>query len=134
MADWDFVVPEHEAPSTSSTFKLTNSTVIVEIRPDRMGLGCSREDIQQRISENAKQARLKKLLGLRGDNSDGETRSHVKNKVDSEDEGKSSVKKARTVVDPARSTVEPLTTTLTKNQKKRLKQKQRVLQRQLISN
>ena len=62
MSEWDFVTPEDETPESVSS----QSKPVVEMRPHRMGLGASREDIQQKISDNAKRARLSKLLSRKG--------------------------------------------------------------------
>ena len=134
MSDWDFVVPEDEGGAAVAA-KTTASSTIVEMRPGRMGLGCSREDIQQKISENAKKARLAKLLGRKSADSDDELPPNVRGRVDSDvEQSKSSVKKSRIGVDNTAAAVEQFQlNSLTKNQRKRLKRKQKGIQQQLIN-
>ena len=129
MADWDFVIPDEEVEAKTSPV-----TAVVEMRPNRMGLGCSREDIQQKISENAKRARLSKLLGRKDVESDGLKSSLAADGVESDSEfSKSHVKKAPVNPTFNLKTTKPMQESLTKTQRKRMKRKQKQLQNQLVS-
>ena len=136
---WDFVVPDDETVATGSDNAVTS--VASEFRPDRMGLGCSKEMVQEKISENAKKARLTKLLKRRGFDEDGNC--NATNKLfkpaidDSDDDGLSKSTIVRKKVDPIESSMMNLhasmtESNLTKNQKKRLKQKQKQMQKSLL--
>jgi|LauGreDrversion4_2_1035121.scaffolds.fasta_scaffold03675_9 hypothetical protein len=133
---WEFVVPEDEAPVTEAG---GNNDKHAEYRPQRMGLGCSREIIQEKISENARKSRLTKLL-KRQDFEDGERGAATgatlkRNRFDDDSENelsKASLVKKKTNIlktklpDPVSSTSE-----LSKSQRKRMKQKIKAEQRKL---
>lgn len=126
---WEFVVPEEE----QSTAIPSNATA--EYRPDRMGLGCSREMIHEKISENAKKSRLVKLLKRKGDFvDDGLVASaSVNRQEDYEEESKSKSVKKREIAQPSFPTSVILeTSNLTKSQKKRIRKKQLDLQKKLV--
>ena len=132
MSDWDFVVPEEESQRALAT-KPTAGNTVVQFRPNRMALGCSSEMIQERISENAKKARLSKLLKRQGSGSDDEIPSGRIFPGESDDE----FSKAKVVTSiPAPKPITPISLVeqpLSKNQKKRQKRKQRLHQLNLIS-
>ncbi len=129
---WEFVVPEDEQPMASS------SSATAEYRPNRMGLGCSKEIIQEKISDNAKKSRLIKLLKRKGDFIDDgfvASAGHGVSVENSEDEEcKSKSVKKREFISPSihkKPTVEA--TNLTKSQKKRMRKKQLEMQKKLVS-
>ena len=134
---WDFIVPEDEAPKDPGT---SSTAVAAEYRPDRMGLGCSREMIHEKISENAKKARLSKLLKRKGFDEDGNSKSTNKlfksNIDDSDDEGISKSMILKKKIQPI-ATIQTLHAhvddSLTKNQKKRMKKKQKQIQKALMT-
>lgn len=132
MSDWDFVVPEEESEPALTTRPAAGNTV-VQFRPNRMALGCSSEMIQERISDNAKKARLSKLLKRKGLESDDEIPSGRVVSGESDDE----FSKAKVVKSiPAPKPIKPISLAeqeLSKNQKKRRKRKQRLHQLNLIS-
>jgi hypothetical protein len=54
MAEWVFEPEDNEDDTTKAN--------VVEYRPHKMGLGCTDEMIKEKIAENAKNSRLRKLL------------------------------------------------------------------------
>ena len=123
---WDFVVPADEIHEQSG------AKDPVAFRPHKMGLGCSPEMIQNKISENAKKSRLEKLLKRKGGQSDGLTESartiQYQNESDSEF---SKSKVASKVVSSTKMAL--VEKPMTKNQKKRSKQKMKQMQKQLLA-
>lgn len=127
---WEFVAPEDEVEEAPIPNKEP-----VAFRPNRMGLGCSTEIIQERISENAKKSRLEKLLKRRGGETDDGLEKTV-NKVDQEcsDSEFSKSKVSKISFEPtSESVLQVERTTLTKNQKKRQKLKMKQLQKRLLA-
>jgi hypothetical protein len=133
MADWDFVEPEEEKSYETHRPLSKGLSSVMEMRPTRMGLGCSREDIQERISQNAKKARLKKLLVRAGHEEGEETLSSSISLgfERAEEETKASVSKT-TVMSSSTSISPEQIPSLTKNQKKRLRKRQREAQNRVI--
>ena len=139
---WDFVVPDDEIVDDES---LSNRQKTAEYRPNRMALGCSEAMIRNKISENAKKSRLTKLLRRRNchdDVVDIETATAnllISNNANSDDEiSKSQIVKKSKVIQPAATfmmkQLDLKHTELNKNQKKRLKKKQKQIQKSLIVN
>lgn len=126
MADWDFVAPEDEDQPP------TTSTGTVQFRPNRMALGCSEEIIQEQISQNAKKARLTKLLKRRLEDVDGLKSTFQLNDGSGSEanESRSAVRKITTSVVVTSHVDEPIQ--LTANQKKRHKRKLKEQQKKLL--
>lgn len=126
VAMWEFV-PETTEESVSAPVGT------VEYRPDRMGLGCSKEIIQEKISENAKKSRLIKLLKRKGEVIDDgfvASRETFKCRDADEEESKSKIVKKREVVNVSNPPVVK-SDNVTKNQKKRLRKKQNEIQKKI---
>ena len=141
---WDFVVPEDETVEPVNTSSSAPTGVAnLEYRPDRMGLGCSKEMIHEKISENAKKSRLTKLLKRKLVDEDGNVQTTskqlAKGRVDSDDEEitKSSIVTKKVIAKPQPAPVHVAAVTdssaLSKSQKKRMKKKQKDLQKSLLS-
>ena len=120
-------MPEDEAEGEKGS---ANVNQTAEFRPQRMGLGCSKEMIQEKISENAKKSRLSKLL-KRQQIEEEEVRNATSLKLkrsrldeDSDDElSKTSLVTKRTTCSTAGGSIPVMSSSLSKNQRKRLKQK-----------
>jgi hypothetical protein len=136
---WDFVVPEEEEISKDDV-KPSTTVAAAEYRPDRMGLGCSKEMIHEKISENAKKARLSKLLKRKGFDEDGNVKATsklFKSEIDGSDDDEVSkskiIKKKIEPIPPIQTLHASTAVNLTKSQKKRMKQKQKQIQRSLLA-
>ena len=131
---WEFVVPDDEAPKESNE----NSGGHAEYRPQRMGLGASKEMIQEKISENAKKTRLAKLLKRQDYTDDAldtkSTSSKLKrSRLDDDSDGEMS--KASLIVKKATRNTPTETvpaSDLSKSQRKRMKQKLKAQQKMLL--
>jgi hypothetical protein len=130
MADWDFVLPEEETQEE----KPTTSGHLVQFRPNRMALGCSAEMIQEKISENAKKARLSKLLKTRGIEDDGEVAYSSRVAKSDSDTEFSKAKVSKVISKPPTATTSvPVNQPMTKSQKKRHKRKIQLEQKKLVN-
>ena len=119
---FDFVPPEDEQV-------VDESRGTVGFRPNRMGLGCSSEEILEKISSNAKMARLEKLLKRKGALDDGLSESMKRSELIDDD-----IKKSDHIVKKEISKIEPITnTTLSKSQKKRQKKNLKHTQKKLLA-
>jgi len=127
-------VPEEEAVVEASNAGDKQA----EFRPQRMGLGCSKEMIQEKISENARKSRLTKLL-KRQENEMEEIGKATSSKLkrsrleeDSEDElSKTALVAKKSYVKSAPAPME--SAQLSKSQRKRMKQKLKDQQKKLIN-
>lgn len=131
---WDFVAPDDEVVDNKSTGSYT-----VQYRPNRMALGCSTEMIQEKISENAKKARLQNLLKRRGELDDGHVESSKKLRGESDDEDNFSrcnvASRKPFATDPLANSVTTRNdeSNLSKSQKKRQKKKLNEMQKKLMN-
>lgn len=131
---WDFVAPDDEVVDNKST-----GSHSVQYRPNRMALGCSTEMIQEKISENAKKARLEKLLKRRGELDDGHVASSKKLRGESDDEDNFSRCNVASRKPIATDSVANIVSTrneesnLSKSQKKRQKKKLKDMQKKLMN-
>ena len=111
-----------------------------EFRPQRMGLGCSKEMIQEKISANARKSRLTKLLE-RQENETEEIGNATSSKLkrsrleeDSEDElSKTALVAKKSYVKSTAVAALVESAQLSKSQRKRMKQKLKDQQKKLIN-
>ena len=127
-------MPEDEAIGAERV----NNDNIAEFRPQRMGLGCSKELIQEKISENARKSRLTKLLKRQefesGTHALATSAGLKRNRFDEDSDNELSkaslvTKKVTTEKSTLSATVTP--SELSKSQRKRLKQKIKSKQKKL---
>ena len=123
---WEFIVPEDEEEVNQSS----SNDKHAEFRPQRMGLGCSTEMIQEKISENAKKSRLTKLL-KRAENANDDAGNATSSKLkrsrledDSDDElSKSLLVSKKAITTASTAPIPVVASALSKSQRKRMKQK-----------
>ena len=134
---WEFVVPEDEAGVQESN----GNDKQAEFRPQRMGLGCSKEMIQEKISENAKKSRLTKLLKRQEIGMDdsgkatstGLKRSRLEDDSDDELSKTSLITKKTPPINSSTGSVQIANAALSKSQRKRLKQKLKTEQKKRMN-
>ncbi len=134
---WEFVVPEDEAGVQESN----GNDKQAEFRPQRMGLGCSKEMIQEKISENAKKSRLTKLLKRQENGMDDSgkatstrlKRSRLEDDSDDELSKTSLITKKTPPTNSSTGSVQIANAALSKSQRKRLKQKLKTEQKKRMN-